>query len=49
RVAPDRIQLTESLLEHCEGLQYAGGNSALPAELLGEARRCVQQLERERF
>ncbi|MCP4249029.1 MAG: protein BatD [bacterium] len=48
-VAPDRIQLTESLLKRCEGLQYAGANSALPAELLSEAQRCVQQLERERF
>jgi hypothetical protein len=48
-VAAGPAQAAEALLERCEGLQYAGTNSDVPDDLGAQARRCIQELERERF
>ena len=48
-VAAKRVQVAEALLERCEGLQYAGTNTDVPADLAIQAERCIRELERERF
>jgi len=48
-VGAKRVQAAEALLERCEGLQYAGTNTDVPADLATQAERCIRELERERF
>jgi hypothetical protein len=43
------IGQVEQLLRQCEALQYAGGKEQASAGLAERARRCIAQLERERF
>ena len=48
-VATERIRAAEAVLQQCEGLQYAGANTEIPADLSAQAQRCIRDLERERF
>ena len=48
-VGQERLRSTQRLLERCESLQYARADSETTCELLSEAGRCIEELERERF
>ena len=48
-VAEEKIRATDALLEQCEGLQYAGSSSPDEVPLSSRARRCIAELEKERF
>jgi hypothetical protein len=48
-VAEEKIRAANALLEQCETQEYAGAGSPNAEDLLSRARRCIQELERERF
>jgi hypothetical protein len=45
----NRVRQVEELLLCCEDLQYAGGGGGASGDLSERAKRCVKELEGERF
>jgi hypothetical protein len=48
-VAEEKVRTTDAVLESCEGLQYAGVAGEGAGSLTARARRCIAELEKERF
>ena len=48
-VAETKIRATDALLEQCEGLEYARSSDPEETALSSRARRCIAELEKERF
>jgi hypothetical protein len=45
----DRVRQVEELLLRCEDVQYAGGGGGASEDLPEQAKRCIKELEGERF